>query len=101
MNFLTKAYWWFWYHVESFWIKSKRARRPFTYMMRDFVTDHKIIGISIIILELVGLAFLVRWNWIVGYFCLAIYFMVAGHLWWGTPIKKGEQEEPQYIEDTK
>lgn len=98
MWFLDFLYEKIWYHVEALWIKAKEARRPFTFMMRDFLMQHRIWSAVIIVAELAGLVFLNRWNCYVGAPVIAIYFMVLGHLVWGTPMKPGEQEEPPYIE---
>jgi hypothetical protein len=96
MGWLKSFYWWFWYYFESMWIKSWAARRPFTYMMRDFLMQHRIWSVIIIACVLTGLVFLNRWNCYVGIVVIALYFIVLGHLVWGAPMKPGEQEEPPY-----
>jgi hypothetical protein len=98
MNWLKKAYWWFWYHVESLWIEAKELRRPFTYMMRDFWAEHKVWGWSIF-LTVTALIFLATWwNWTLGGFLMFFHGALFAHLWWGEPHVPGQQEQPPYIE---
>ena len=39
MTWLTKAYEWVWFHTEL-WIASRVKRRPFTFIMRDWIYTH-------------------------------------------------------------
>jgi hypothetical protein len=96
LNWLGRAYAKIWYFTEGLWIKSGKLRRPFTYMMRDFMMAHPAWTVIIVIAENIGLMFLVRWNWIGGFFTISFYWLLMGHLRWGTPMKKGEQEDPEY-----
>ncbi len=99
MDFLTNAYSWFWYHTE-FWLKPK-DRRPFTFIMRDFYHQYPFL---VLLLTGAGFYALGNWGW---HLSVAIYFVilgvvfagiVLGHLFWGRPYVKGEQETPEYIE---
>jgi len=99
LNWLERLYAKIWFNVEALWIKSASLRRPFTYMMRDFILEHKAWSAVIIVMEIVGLMFLTRWNWVGGFFATAIYFLVLGHLVWGTPMVHGEQEYPEYTDN--
>jgi hypothetical protein len=98
MKWLRDAYWWLWYHVEILWIKVKEQRRPFTFMMRDFLIQHKVWS-TFIILGQVGVLF---WGNLAHpgalFFVSAFYFALFAHLIWGSPIKENEQEDPPYIE---
>jgi hypothetical protein len=98
MNWLEKAYTWFWYHLESLWIKAKATRRPFTFMMRDFMIQHPTWAAIIVLVELTLLCWLNLWNRWAGFWLGAFYFALFAHLVWGTPMKENEQEYPQYIE---
>ena len=97
-NWLDFIYCKIWYHFEMLWIKSAAARRPFTYIMRDILMKYRLISSLIIITQIAGICFALRWNWIFGGILAAIYFIVMGHLVWGTPMILGEQENPPYIE---
>jgi len=96
LNFFERIYFKIWFYTEGLWIKSEKLRRPFTYMMRDFILEHPAWTTVIILVTNGGLMALVWWNWIAGYFTVAFYWMLMGHLIWGTPMKKGEQEDPEY-----
>jgi hypothetical protein len=61
------------------------------------MVDYPWLGYPLLVLELVGLAFLLRWKWFVGMPIFGLWCFVAGHLWFGTPIKHDEQEFPPYI----
>ena len=99
LKWLENAYNWFWFHVQSLWIKAKELRRPFTYMMRDFWVEHKVWA-WLIFLTVTGLIlWAVWWIWWFGAILLFFHGCLFAHLWWGTPYKKGEQEDPPYIED--
>ena len=98
MWWLNRIYSWLWYNIQSWWIKSKRLRRPFTFMMRDFYVDHP--GWAAIITLFVTASFLyvnyLNCWW--GASLIALHFAVLAHLWWGTPHRYGEQEDQEYIE---
>jgi len=99
MKWLVNFYNWFWYNVQSLWIKSKKLRRPFTYLMRDFILKHPVWSVVIILIQYGLLIWLTWWCWIAGVIVMPIYFLVMGHLVWGNPMKLGQQEYPEYIED--
>ncbi len=85
-----------WYHVQ-FWV-DKRLRRPFTYVFRDFLHQHLILGIFIRLGIVTGIIFLCRWNWAVGAPAAIVYGFILGHIDWGG-YKPGQQEDPEYIEE--
>jgi hypothetical protein len=99
-----RAYAWVWFHVEALWIKSKAARRPFTFMMRDFWHQHKVWGWLIMAVVTGGIWFLliaaVIWEswWCLGFGLplVSFHWSLFSHLKWGTPYKPGEQEDPEY-----
>ena len=94
-NWLERAYAWVWFNVESLWIKVKSLRRPFTYMMRDFWKQHPVWG-WLIMAVVTGL---ITWGVIFSFWFLPVYafhWALFAHLWWGTPYRPGEQEDPEY-----
>jgi hypothetical protein len=97
MNWLTKAYFWCWYHIESLWIEDKWLRRPFTYLFRDFLHQHLIIGIIIRLAIVTGVILLTRWNYW-GVLVGMLYAFILGHIDW-SGYKPNEQEDPPYIPD--
>lgn len=92
-----KLYAWLWYHVE-FWLKPE-ARRPFTFILRDFYHNSPLITIFMtltagyIIGRNISISFLVWLGLLFGF--------VLGHLFWGQPYKPDEQEYPEYNPDKK
>jgi hypothetical protein len=102
MNFdffawLKSFYWWTWFHLE-FWIANKLERRPFTFMMRDFIYAHSNITIIFVFL---WVAFMFYWGnrWAIG---LSWFTgMLLAHLVWGEQWIKGQQEDPPYVGDNE
>lgn len=89
-------YCWFWFHTE-FWL-APLDRRPYTFIMRDWIYPHMK---WFIVMEII-------WNLGMGYITIAlissmsILWMLSGwlsaHLIWGSAYIPGEQENPQ-VED--
>lgn len=95
----------FWFHTE-FWIKDKEQRRPYTFIMRDWIFPHMKLFILI----------LIAWYaCVIGWLCTAVLggSLVSGiiallvstfsgwlsaHLVWGGKWIKGEQEWPPILE---
>jgi hypothetical protein len=94
-SWLERVYAWTWFHVEAAWIKSEPARRPFTYIMRDFWAQHRFWGWTIFIVVSVAIAYACVWSaWFLPVF--GFHGMLFAHLNWGSPYKTGEQERPEY-----
>lgn len=93
MDLLSKGYSWFWYRVEALWIKDPKARRPFTFIIRDFYHAHPIMWTWTAIF--VGY-WLGRWFMSFDSFVLISLGMLMGHLFWGAKWSPGEQEQPTY-----
>jgi len=83
-----------WFYTE--FLLPPEYRRPYTFIMRDFMILHQIWAGFIIAGELTGLVFLVRWNLPFGLIVWAFYWLVMGHLIWGRNMILGEQEEPTF-----
>ncbi len=95
------VYAWFWFHTE-FWIKDPVKRRPYTYIMRDWVYPHMKWFLAILGIWYCGL---IAWN------CLRLSLAVtlttlvlsslsgwiSAHLIWGSKWIPNEQEEPPYL----
>ena len=95
-DWLNRIYCEIWYHAEWF-VKNKYVRRPFTYIMRDFVYARPYFGVPIILGLIAGLVILCIYHPVPGALVSIFYGMLQGHLWWGTHYKPGEQEEPEYL----
>ena len=89
-------YAWFWYHTE-FWLEPLE-RRPYTYIMRDWIYPHMNWFRSI----------LISFNALMGYLTFCIHPAVAvpwvlaswlsAHLFWGGGWMPGQQEWPTVLE---
>ena len=88
-------YRWFWYHTQ-FWIKDKAARRPYTFMMRDFYHDSPII----VCFALVYAGFALG-AWLVPFDHMLLFSggLLIAHLFWGGSYIHDQQEEPEYHPD--
>ena len=92
---LGRFYQWFWFHTE-FWLTPVN-RRPYTFIMRDWIFTH--IGWFVLAL-VVWFGLLFFWNLyqptpalIIG---LLSSFLLA-HLVWGTKWIEHQQELPTYL----
>lgn len=95
---IGSLYSWLWYHSE-FWIANKFKRRPFTYIMRDWIYPHPgDFGIIVVAwyIIIICLAFFARYPALI----LAILSsLLVAHLVWGSRWIKGQQEKPAYNPD--
>lgn len=88
-----KLYAWFWLHTQ-FWIKDKKARRPYTFLIRDFYHEHPILFIFLEawLIYLINHLLHTDWKIWVG----ITIGVLLGHLFWGKQWQQGEQEEPGF-----
>ena len=95
MNWLQTFYCWFWFNTE--WYLTPVNRRPYTFIMRDWLFRH-VTTFVVILIVCFGLIF-----WFNLYHPLPasiIGFFSAGllaHLVWGSKWIEGEQEYPEYL----
>ena len=90
-------YAWFWYHTE-FWIKDKEARRPYTYIMRDWIFPHKNYFWAISAVWFAGMIALSIWHGTTASILGIFTAMLWAHLIWGSKWTQGEQEWPTVLE---
>jgi len=88
-------YRWFWYRTE-FWIKDKAARRPYTFILRDFYHLNPLVTCFLLVWAGYGLG---RWLFSFENMLLLSAGLLFGHLFWGPPYQPGEQENPAYDPD--
>ena len=94
-------YAWFWFHTE-FWIKNPLARRPYTFIMRDWVYPHMKWFLGILGAWYCGL---IVWDCLRQSVSVALATLILGtlsgwisaHLIWGSKWIPNEQEEPPYL----
>lgn len=98
MNWLERFYCWLWYHTE-FWISNKIHRRPFTFIMRDWLYPHMTAFICIILAWSAVLVIISHWYGMAATILAIGSGLIIGHLIWGTRWIPGEQEDPVYNPD--
>ena len=92
-SFWSNPYAWLWFHLEAPFIRDFAARRPFTFILRDFYHCHEITAILLLLLAGYTLG---RWILRPLEMAMVITGLLLGHLFWGNPWQKGEQEQPPY-----
>lgn len=88
-------YAWLWFNTE-FWLPPL-DRRPYTFIMRDWIYPHIRLFLAMAIAWYSGIFVLAGRHTYIA-LCLAILSsLLAAHLVWGSVWKKGEQEWPPYL----
>lgn len=93
MNLLGKFYQWFWFHTE-FWL-TPIDRRPYTFIMRDWVFTHQV---ATAVMTIAWFAGIVVWHSVAAIVLAVVSGLLFGHLIWGTAWIEGEQEVPTYLD---
>lgn len=95
MGWLGRAYQWFWFHSE--WYLTPVNRRPYTFIMRDWIYTH--VGLSVLVI-IVWFSGVFVWNLYHPVPASIVGFSSAGllaHLVWGSKYIENQQEFPQYL----
>ena len=92
---LGRFYLWLWFHTE-FWL-TPVDRRPFTFIMRDWIFTHIPLAISLIVLFYIGMIVLSIWHGTASTITIAVGSFILAHLVFGTKWIEGQQEEPVYL----
>lgn len=90
-------YAWFWFHTEALWIKDPEARRPYTFIMRDWIYHHMKAFLVMLGVWYAGMLTWLHWNPYPPATLMALSSWLAAHLIWGGKWIKGEQEWPPYL----
>jgi len=85
-------YAWFWYHTE-FWLKSA-DRRPYTYIMRDWIYPHMRLFVTLLIVWYIYMGVIAATHPLIAVVCSTLSGWLAAHLIWGGKWICGEQEWP-------
>jgi hypothetical protein len=86
-------YAWFWFHTQ-FWL-APLDRRPYTYIMRDWIYPHMKLFIVLSIIWLAGCLAWLYWQPYPAAIILMLSSLLWAHLVWGSEWIPGEQEDPQ------
>ena len=92
---LGKFYLWLWFHTE-FWL-TRIDRRPYTFIMRDWMYKHGGLTRTFIVLFYAGSIILSNWHGTASTITVALGSFVLAHLVWGTVWIEGEQESPAFL----
>ena len=93
---LGKFYQWFWFHTE-FWL-THVDRRPYTFIMRDWMYNHTTFSAALVILFYIGMIVLSLWHGTITAVISALGSFILAHLVWGSKWIEGQQEFPEYID---
>ena len=92
---LGKFYLWFWFYTE-FWAMPI-YRRPYTFIMRDWIYTHVTSTLALVALFYAGLVTLSCWHGTASTITIALGSFLLAHLVWGTKWIEGQQEYPPYL----
>jgi len=92
---LGELYQWFWFRFE-FWLTPVN-RRPFTFIMRDWIYTHIPQAVTLIIAFYVGMIVLSLWHGTVSTITTSFGSALLAHLVWGSEYIEGQQEYPPYL----
>ncbi len=87
-----------WFYTE-FWIAKKVQRRPFTFIMRDWLYPNMGSFIVIIICWYIGVAILALVAPLIALLLGILSSLLLAHLVWGSKYIKDEQEYPTFIDE--
>lgn len=89
-------YAWFWFHTE-FWTKDPEARRPYTFMMRDWIYPHMKAFAFILCAWYAGMLAWLYWSPYLPAILIGLSSWVSAHLVWGGKWIENQQEWPPYL----
>jgi hypothetical protein len=90
-------YAWFWFHTE-FWIKDPEERRPYTYIMRDWIYPHIAWFLVLSATWFIGMFILQVWRPLLALSLTLPTALLWAHLVWGSKWIKSEQEWPPVLD---
>lgn len=91
-------YAWFWFNTE-FWIKVLEDRRPYTFIMRDWIFPHMTAFKVILCVWYAGMLLWLHWSPYPAAILIGGSSWVNAHLSWGGKWIEGQQEWPPYPGD--
>ena len=92
---MGQFYLWFWFHTE-FWLTPVN-RRPYTFIMRDWIYTHVNLFVTFVIIYYAGMITLSVWHGTASTITVSLGSFLLAHLIWGTKWIEGEQEVPEYL----
>jgi len=95
VNWLGRFYQWFWFHSE--WYLTPVNRRPYTFIMRDWIFTHPVLASVLIFLFYAGMIVLSIWHGTASTITTSVGSFLLAHLVWGSKYIEQEQEFPEYL----
>ena len=92
---LGRFYLWLWFHTE-FWL-TRIDRRPYTFIMRDWIYTHTGLTALFVALFYAGMVTLSVWHGTASTITVSLGSFLLAHLVWGTKWIEGQQEYPPYL----
>jgi hypothetical protein len=92
---IGELYQWFWFHTE-FWLTPVN-RRPYTFIMRDWIFTHLHAFYAIVLIWIAGMLALTNWHPYPAAILLLLSGFLIAHLVWGSRWIEGQQEIPAYL----
>ncbi len=92
---LGRFYQWFWFKTE-FWL-TPLDRRPYTFIMRDWMFTHGGMAASLIVTWYILVVALHFWHSTTSLVLGILSAFVLAHLVWGSKWIESEQESPAYL----
>ena len=97
MNWLGEWYQWLWFRVE--FNLTPIDRRPFTFIMRDYIFTHCWQSWVMVLMWYVSMFVLMIWHPFIAGGLLVASSLVLSHVVWGSSWIEKEQEWPPYLGD--
>lgn len=97
MKKLAEFYLWFWYHTE-FWL-TPVDRRPYTFIMRDWIFKHCTSAFILVMAWFAGLIAFAHLFEIWTVILSLVSAFLLGHVIWGSAWIENQQETPVYLPD--
>jgi hypothetical protein len=92
---IGELYQWFWFHTE-FWL-TPTNRRPYTFIMRDWIYTHANIAAAMMLAWFAGMIVLSVWHGTLATVLSILSGLITAHLVWGSAWIEGQQEVPEYL----
>ena len=95
LQWLGSLYEWFWVYTE-FWL-TPVDRRPYTFIMKDWIFTHVKAFIGIAVVWFAGVITLSYWHGTAATVIGVISAAILAHLVWGAAWIEDQQEFPDYL----
>ena len=92
---IGRLYLWLWFHTE-FWL-TRVDRRPYTFIMRDWIYTHVDLTLTLVILWYADMVLLSIYHGTAATITVSLGSFLLAHLVWGSTWIEHQQELPEYL----